>query len=133
MAPPCEERIVFAPTSPPWREYRKRWRITWLLFFLGPLGWVIPGSLLIGESLGLGDRAIFFAVVLPFFLAVVVTTWRAGFWPCPRCSYPFHATCWYNNPLSSACVHCGLPKGWLPAATYGSNERTERSYTLGRQ
>ncbi len=92
------------------REYRKRNHI-----FIGVLVGGIPGILVFGwlwDILFDSSEAHGY-VIFPFaLLAVGVSIWRSA-WPCPRCHNPFYKKWWYEDILTTECVHCGLRPGDL--------------------
>jgi hypothetical protein len=66
-----------------------------------PLAWMV-----LERALGEGREA--YAVGL-WALVLIAATAGLMFVHCPRCKRPFHLTCGWFSPLSSECLHCGLP------------------------
>jgi len=90
-----------------WKSYRRRSRLSWLVFLT-----YIPGVLIIGVPL----RDIFssdipvYVVAGLWILALIVIGNYAIAWRCPRCGEPFFKGSWYYNSFARRCVHCKLPK-----------------------
>lgn len=95
------------PVVDAWSAYRKkRWVV--VLVFLGFLPIGFPLAVALSRLSGSGSA--FYMVAFGWALALVVVYVRLAFFPCPRCGKAYFSRWWYYNPLSGACVHCGLPK-----------------------
>ncbi len=97
------------PYYAPWRGYRLRFWIFWMV-------WV---GLAFAFALGQGPlqrlpEAIrnFLGLAVPFFPFVFFPA-SVGRWKCPRCAKPFLTAAVFPNVFARKCVHCGLPK-WAP-------------------
>ena len=91
-----------------WRGYR-RGQLAVLLVFVGG-GFAAGGVATLLNHL----TGSLVPVVLTFAawnVALLVTLYRTGFWPCPRCGRPFHVGEGFRNAFARQCIHCGLPLG----------------------
>lgn len=102
-----------------WKEQRRRGRVFLLCWIGGPLG-VLLGyafvDVVIGRFLSppqrksFGDTALF-VLALTWVLVTAFARFRHADWPCPRCGQSFELRGTFSNPLTSRCLHCGLPRG----------------------
>src|SRR3954471_8603017 len=104
-------RLVPTPPPPPWDEYRRRWRVAWVVLLtylpavvvLGvPMKWVTASDLPVA------------LLASAWMTGILLAGWRAGVFPCPRCGRPFFLRGMIGKLLARECVHCGLPK-YAPA------------------
>jgi hypothetical protein len=98
------------PYQKEWEEYKKRQKVFWLVFLC-----FIPFILLfrlIGnlfQSLtSSGDIGSLGFIV--FGIVWTICGIRLQYWKCPQCGKAFHTKWYWNNILSSKCLHCKLPK-----------------------
>src|SRR6266849_5578435 len=99
--------------APAWRDFRRRRFIFWAVFLgymPGVLAIVVAVCLPLSALTGIKLDYFFYAIASCWMVAFLVTGWRVGLIPCPRCHKWFFATWWYRNPFARKCVHCGLPK-----------------------
>src|SRR5262245_55466552 len=101
-----------ADYSAAWHNFRRRRMIAWAVL----LG-LVPGmalfsavSVLLSKFTGIEPDYFMYPVAGVWMAAVIVTSMREQYFPCPRCGKRFFATWWYQNPFARKCVHCGLPK-----------------------
>jgi DNA-directed RNA polymerase subunit RPC12/RpoP len=96
-----------------WQTYKRRRRLTWIIFFAAPLC-----VTLIGEPLAkFMDSALPINLILILWFVVFgAASAYVQYWKCPRCGKPFFFKSWYSNAHAKQCIHCGLPK-WSGAGT----------------
>src|ERR1035441_906282 len=103
-----------------WREYTKR-RNFLLISFLGfvPVLWAAAWVVVPAFTV-LGFRPQTFVKLLMYCLGAFCfwSLWKWMFWPCPRCGNTFAITSRsVGRSFARCCVHCGLTKAELKAAT----------------
>ena len=94
-------------------------RVFLLCWIGGPLGIVLGYAFVhlgVGRFLSPPERksledAAFAVLGLAWVLGTMFTRFRHAYWPCPRCGQPFEVRRTFSNPLTSRCLHCGLPRG----------------------
>jgi hypothetical protein len=90
-----------------WRDYRKRRKFFWVIFFT-----FLPGVVAIGLPLQLAFKSELpvYITALIWMAAFVISGCRLTFWPCPRCK-KWYFTNWLSfNQFSNKCFHCKLDK-----------------------
>ncbi|MBI5884979.1 MAG: hypothetical protein HZB85_00105 [Deltaproteobacteria bacterium] len=92
-----------------WADLRKRRNIFWfiLLTYLPVVGLVVVLSRIL--SITPVSAAI---AAVAWVVAYAVAAWRLASFRCPGCGGRYHVKGWWQNPLASRCLHCGLPK-WV--------------------
>ena len=116
QAPPPEAQAGAGEYSWEWAELHKLHR---KLLLVAGAGVTIGGIIfaLVSLATDLPDVGM---LLFPAWIVVVVmmfsTLLKLSYWPCPRCGKSFHrresSVGHWNNPFTSKCVNCGLPK-WI--------------------
>ena len=98
-----DDQIDTGPSSPAWRDYRRK-RALACLVFLG--GFVALFGLANTFHFGAAAATVlFFAWVVPSLI-----TWNRWIrWRCPRCGRLFRRTLW-GHVIARTCAHCGLER-----------------------
>jgi Zn ribbon nucleic-acid-binding protein len=104
-----------ADYSERWRELRRRRLIFWLWFlgYVPAVAAIVVMLFFVIYLIGLPRSWIdpaFYIIAGAWMVAILLASYRAMAFLCPRCHQPFFRTWWYYNSFARKCVHCGLPK-----------------------